>query len=226
MGENFYEIPLVEIPLSSNLGVLMKNSFKAFIAALFIASIGSASASVVTFNSLAADNADSVGVSYLENGLTFTSSISQPSLYHWGFGNGVINADSSGATLWESFWGERLIVTKTGGGDFFLNSIDLAELMNTGSSKNIDFFYTDGSGSHTKTLTYDGLVGLQTFGLNLLVDSFSLTQQPSPGFQLDNVNFTDINSDPSNNVPEPVSLALFGLGFISLSATRKRFNSK
>ncbi|MDP2371357.1 PEP-CTERM sorting domain-containing protein [Rhodoferax sp.] len=183
------------------------------VAALF----GPAQAAVVTFAPLtsASQGPAGDGTTYLESGLTFTSSVvSSSALYHWGTTQSF-NADPTGATLFQNFPGQSLIVTQTGGGDFFLNSFDLADAYNTGAASVILFTYTDGTGTYSSNLTLDSLIGLQTFSFGMTVSSFSL-RQDSPYFQIDNVVFN------GGHVPEPTSLALLGLGLIALRLGKRK----
>lgn len=179
--------------------------------------VGSAQAAVVTFAPLTSASQGSAGdgTTYSEGGLTFTSStVSSSALYHWSTADSY-NADPTGATLFQNHPGQSVIVTQTGGGDFFLDSFDLADVYNTGAASVILFTYTDGTGTHSSNLTLDSLVGLQTFSFGMTVNSFSL-RQDSPYFQIDNVAFND------GNVPEPTSLALLGLGLVALRLGKRK----
>lgn len=179
--------------------------------------VGSAQAAVVTFAPLTSASLGPAGdgTTYLESGLTFTSSTVNPSaLLHWGTADSY-NADPTGVTLFQNYPGQSMIVTQTGGGDFFLNSFDLADVYNTGAASVILFTYTDGTGTHSSNLTLDSLVGLQTFSFGMTVNSFSL-RQDSPYFQIDNVAFND------GHVPEPTSLALLGFGLVALRLGKRK----
>lgn len=156
------------------------------------------------------------GTTYLENGLTFTSSISVPNaLFHWGTSQSF-NADPTGATLFQNYPFQSLIVTRTGGGSFTLESLDLADAFNFGDAGIIAFDWVDGDGAHSMNLTLDSLVGLQTFTLGLTgVTSFAL-RQDSPYFQIDNIVYD------ATVVPEPASWALMIAGFGMIGAAIRR----
>jgi hypothetical protein len=166
-----------------------------------------AAASTVTFDSTASENIGPTadGYSYSEAGLTFTSS-SHGELYHWGASD-PFNADAGGATLFQRFGQQSLAITRTDGGAFLLNSIDVAEVYNDGSIGAINYSWIDGGGSHAGVFDLDSLIGLQTFGLNLAgVTSFTI-DQAAPFFQIDNV-VSDVGG-----VPEASTWALMLLGF-------------
>lgn len=181
-----------------------------------------AEATVVDFSPLTNSGFTGVagtGVFYQEGGLDFTSSANNPlALLSWGT-SAAYSADPTGATLFQNVPGESIIVTRTGGGSFFLNSIDLADVFNEPHSGNVPFSYVDGGGSHSLILTLDNLLGLETFILNLPgVTSFTLSQAGSIWFQVDNI----VYDAPA--VPLPAALPLFasGLGLLGLAGWRRR----
>lgn len=199
----------------------MKSMLLASTVAVCAAFAMPAAAATVTFDSLAGLNSGPAGdgVTYAEAGLTFTSSPSAPGgshqLRYWGE-NETRNADPGGATLWQSWAGAYLTVTRTGGGSFDLASFDLADLFNTGSAGPLTLTWVDGGGAHEQVLNLDLTTGLQTFALNLSgVTSFSL-QQTSPYWQLDNVVFE------TGAVPEPGAWAQMILGFGAAGAALRR----
>lgn len=179
-----------------------------------------AAAATVTFTPLISPSAGTAGdgTTYLENGLTFTSSIaSSNALYHWGSSDSV-NADAGGATLFQNFPSHFITVTATGGGSFTLNSFDLADAYNAGGGGSVAFSWTDGSGTSTSFLALDNAIGLQTFTFNYTgVTSFSL-QQEAPYFQVDNIVF----NEATNAVPEPATWALMIAGFGLVGAAMRR----
>lgn len=188
---------------------------KAIAAAIMVCGLGAAHATTVTFTPLTSPDAGPAGdgTTYLEAGMTFTSSESNPlALVHWGEADSR-NADPGGATLAQNFPGESVIVTQTGGGSFFLQSFDLADLYNTGDAGYIEFSYADGSGTHDLLFKLDGEIGLQTFVLGFAgVTSFSL-RQDLPYFQLDNVVV---------GVPEPQTYVLMIAGLLAVGAMWRR----
>ena len=177
-----------------------------------------AQANTITFAPLTSTNSGAVGATYLEGGLTFTSGDGSPNgLYHWGTSQSF-NADPKGSTLFENHVGVDLVVTKTGGGSFNLDSFDLADAFNTGAASVIAFNYTDGTGAHSTNLTLDTNVGLQTFAFGYAgVTSFSL-RQDYPYFQLDNVTV--------NSVPEPETYALMAAGLLAMGFAARRKGGK
>lgn len=192
-------------------------SRKALAAGILLAGVlGVAQASVVTFEPLTSRRAGPAGdgTTYLEGGLTFTSSVVNPqALYHWGRRDPV-NADPTGATLFQNLPLESLSVTQTGGGAFDLYSFDLEDIYNSGAAGVIPFSYTDGSGTHSSSLTLDKKVGLQTFVFGYTgVTSFSLVQN-APYFQIDNIVTTPI--------PEPETYALMMAGLLAVAGAVRR----
>jgi len=196
----------------------MRRALQTLTAVMALAITPALHAGIVTFAPLTSSSSGPVGdgTTYSEAGLTFTSSFQNyQALYHWGTSEPA-NADPNGATLFQNYPGDLLTVTRTGGGAFFLNSFDLADVYNLGASAVIPFSYVDGSGSHNSNLLLDNLVGLQTFNFGFSLTSFSLTQNPYPYFQLDNVRFDE------TSVPEPTTLALLGLGIAAIGYQRRK----
>ena len=176
-------------------------------------------ATVVTFDSQATldPNVLGDGTTYSESGLTFTSSIVSPlALAQWGT-DSSFNADPDGATLFQNYPNEFLVVTLTGGGSFTLNAFDLADVFNSGAAGLIPFSYVDGGGTHNSFLSLDNRVGLQTLRFNLRgVTSFTLHER-APFFQIDNVVFND------SGTPEPGAWAMMLVGMGGAGAMiRKR----
>ena len=113
-------------------------------------------------------------------------------------------------------------MTKIGGGAFTFNTIDLADVYNYGSGGDVQFNFTFADSSTSSTVvSLDTLVGLQTFTFNLAnVAQVSWTPLSTQGnwIQLDNITV----DAGSNDVPEPTSIALLGLGLAALFAKRRK----
>jgi hypothetical protein len=197
---------------------------KPLIATALLAATGIAGAVTVNFDSLTTDQVFFFTTdTYKEAGFTFDSSIHSGgySLYTWGTPY-PIDADPVGATLLQDYPGYSIIVSRTGGGGFTLNSFDLADKENEGDSGQITMYYTDATGQHTQLLALDDTPGLQTFSFGYTgVTSFSLVQSAMPGFQVDNVNLDAVGPSPSA-VPEPQSLSLMLGGLLLLAGVARR----
>ena len=181
-------------------------------------------ADTVTFDELAGPQQTFMTLD--SGGLSFVNTSPRPdSLLVWDI-NSTNNADQGGATLSNNIVDTTTTVTLTGGGLFDFNSIDLADVFNSGGGGDIRFdFSFDGGGSSSSTVTIDNALGLETFTFNLTgLNSFAYTPLTTQGawVQVDNIVF----NNAIGAVPEPATWAFMiaGFGFIG-GAMRRRRNS-
>lgn len=179
-------------------------------------------AATVTFDALTSPLGGSSASTYEESGLRFASSDAQPTaLAHWG-ANDPRNADTGGATLFQSIPEAELVITRIGGGTFSIDSFDLADLDNAGNAGFIEYVYTDASGHHAGQLLLDELIGLQTFAFAHADLTKLRLFQNAPFFQIDNIRF---RIDGDQAVPLPAPWALLGVAGVvgfSLRNCRRR----
>ncbi|MBS0361191.1 MAG: PEPxxWA-CTERM sorting domain-containing protein [Proteobacteria bacterium] len=208
----------------------LKTIFAAGAAAAAIAMAGGASAAVVTFDSFrSATTIPAYGSHYSEAGLSFyvqSEGGADEEIGSFGY-DGVsapYDADPTGAAIFVNASSAKITITKTGGGTFDFDSIDLTDANNgqtPRSSYALNYSYVDGGGSHTGVFNLDSLPGLQTFAVGLTdVTSFTMftgntNANLGPGVQLDNVRF----DSALDAVPEPISWALMICGFGLAGAT-------
>jgi len=130
--------------------------------------------------------------------------------------------------------GQPVTMTKTGGGTFSLNSVDVAELWLPGESLN-DFFYVyitanqSGGGSLSMLVTLDGIRdgagGVPDFQLVTFSGWTNLTDVTFTGRNAAGA-FGDYSIDnivvDGSNVPEPAGLLLMALGAVAVIARSRR----
>ncbi|WP_235889332.1 PEPxxWA-CTERM sorting domain-containing protein [Glacieibacterium frigidum] len=187
-----------------------------FCAGLLVLCASQASAAVVGFDALISPTFSAVASPYSEGGLTFSVARTESdALGSWGQ-DSEYNGDRGGATLLPNY-GDRLTVTKTGGGVFDLASFRLGDVYNQGVAGYINASFTDASGTFSEVLRLDLNPGLERFVINrTALLSFSL--QYNPSFQID-----DIAYDMATSVPEPASWAMMLGGFgVAGAALRRR----
>jgi len=183
-----------------------------------------AQAGIITFESLAHNDDLTVdhGATYTENGFLFTNIATEiesgfaPSLAT--LGTEAYGFSGSTAMLNDNYEGIT-IFTKLDGNAFSFNSIYLTELYPTGDTFDVIFNAQREDGSSIfQTLTLDGLIGREkfVFGSDFSdVIAVSWAQGGNDFHQFDNVN-----------VPEPMSLLLFGSGLLTLLGVRKKGQMK
>jgi hypothetical protein len=187
-------------------------------AAGILVAAGSASATIINFNDLttAGTTLQSVGHSINESGFNFTE---QGSNGFFVFQTG--ESRFPGATaLFDNTIGGLTTLSKIGGGQFNLASIDLANLNFAGADSATFTGLKNGQTVATQTVNFDSFQHLTTEALTGFtgVDAVQFVQN-TPFFQFDNLVVDDAVA-----VPEPASLALFGvgLGFGGIVLRRRR----
>jgi hypothetical protein len=188
-------------------------------AAGILIAAASASATTINFNDLttAGTTVQSVGQSINESGFNFTE--------QGAFGFAVFQTGESrfpGATaLFDNTVGGLTTLSKIGGGQFNLTSIDLANLNFVGADSATFTGLKNGQTVATQTVNFNSFQHLTTEALTGFtgVDAVQFVQNTQPFYQFDNLVVDD-----TTPVPEPASLALFGvgLGFGGIALRRRR----
>jgi hypothetical protein len=199
--------------------------------ACLIASGVASAGVVIDFNGVANGAANVAAPSpYVEDGFSLTTGTAGD-LFSWARPS-ANNADPTGATMSDAFAALTNSLTKNGGGAFRFNSIQLADLFNDQQQSNkqtvLFTFALAGGGTTTRTVNTDGLAGLQTFTFNDVADVLSASWKASSGtstsglataLQFDNIV---LDGGPPVSVPEPMSLALVGIGLAALRVNKRK----
>ena len=164
-----------------------------------------------------------------DQGYLFTSdaAISSIAFVSWG-SSGAYSSLTAGqpqpdgtATLADDYYSATTTLTKAGGGAFNLDSIDFADLYNSGAALNITFDFTSTSGSGVRSYTLDSLAGLETVYFNLS-DLLSISwsgNSPSSALQWDNVRVSSVAATP---LPAALPLFLSAVAALGFAAKKRR----
>lgn len=209
--------------------------------ALALSAAMPAAAQTVDFNDLATYAYSETTSPLSDGGYTFaaTSTLKQTARFLvWGYGQGadtdgtwIFNVDHAihGASLGIDTGADGMVITKTGGGSFLLNSLDFNNIYNSVYPGDLTLTITFGdSSTQARTVSLDGAIGMQTEVFNL-EDVVSVAIQAVSTqanlFQIDNlVTNQRVAGDPPREgaVPEPASWVMMLMGFGALGATLRR----
>lgn len=125
---------------------------------------------------------------------------------------------SGSVSPFANFFGDRVDMTKIGGGSFDVISIDLADVFMSATGGTIEFVGTHSNATTTtvNVVLTDGS-SLDTYMLAGMTDLVNLRWGNLDGStnQFDNINL-------GSTVPEPASLAVLGLGAFALLRKRRK----
>lgn len=151
----------------------------------------------------------------------------QPSPYLVWARDNPFNADPGGATLLNIDGRGNTSFTRTAGGTFTVNSVDLATFYNddgTGFARGVTFRFLIGAVFESQSFLLAPRGGLQRFTFDRAgVTAFVI--DPDSSLQFDNVTF---DAAPVSSVPEPTtwSLLIAGFGLIGVAMRRINFATK
>ncbi|MDY6949509.1 MAG: PEP-CTERM sorting domain-containing protein [Pseudomonadota bacterium] len=207
---------------------------------------GLANAEIITFDDVVSGEA--IETQANSQGYHFAST----HMHTYGCGHWDIQSSNGTTHLgYESGRGGPISMTRQDGGVFSLLSLDVSEFSpNAGGDRpNAEFLriigtWLDGSTASLDLVLDDikadgvgGVVDFEHFTLpslftnvvSLVFEGLRFTSREGLGFaggvaidNLDVVNGVVATDPPSTNVPEPATLALFGLGLIGMGAARRR----
>ncbi|MCW8090689.1 hypothetical protein [Alteromonas sp. ASW11-130] len=196
--------------------------------AMFLGSSFTINATIIDFEGVADDSEFVPAMSHVEDGYTLTSSSSiGPISGIFGAGEPHSNTNGSAIFGWCTFCelGHVISLQRIDRGSFDFLSFDVANLDPEGDIGIVDItgFFTDGrivtasvNFSTVWTTEFLNWTGLDQ--VDFQSPLFPLIPEVEPGLLLDPA----IDNLVMARVPLPTSMALFGLGFILLSASRAR----
>jgi hypothetical protein len=194
---------------------------KRFLLATVLAVAGfNANAAVIDFDQLTGSGIPDRGTHYAEDGFQLDTTGIFKSIqsddYRYDGSVGFFNDTINGITK----------LTKIGGGVFSLDSIDLDSL-NGGYQVTVNFIGTLLNGSTVSTsFRTNAADNLQTFSFDTSFDNVTSVAwaQASPFHSFDNIV---VNAGaPGAQVPEPGTVAMFGLGLMAFIAARRKSAKK
>jgi hypothetical protein len=225
----------------------VRKSILVLAAAMVLTSAAPGNAELLTFNDIPATESP-VTSSLAYGGFTFSSS----HFHTYGCGHLMYPLAQNASThlSFEADRGGPITMARENGSAFSLASIDVAEMYNTAYlyHPNAELLRISGVTSGSTAVSYslyldgvnDGFDGLNQYGAEdfqhfvlpaVFDDLVSVTfsgwrlDGGSGSVALDNIEFelAPIGpAEPAGQVPEPASLALFGLGLLGFTATRRR----
>ena len=176
--------------------------------------------------SVANTGTNDVGDQYVESGFVLagtSTGLGTGSTEFARFGT-ISNRFTGSTALFSNTRGGLITLSEVDGNAFSLDSIDLAELNGNNVASTTFVGQLLGGGTTSQTFTLDGIAfGPETFTFD---DSFNsvtsvIWTQANPFHQFDNIAISEAVS--SSAVPEPTSIATFGIlfGFVALRRRRR-----
>jgi hypothetical protein len=188
---------------------------KHFAAAVLALATSSSMAAVITFDSLAKDS-DKLAVvgNYEEAGFSVNGPLAT-------IGSQFAGAYAGSASLFLANPGNVATLAKVDGGTFSLKAIDLSPLAPSwyGGGASVTFTgNVHGGGTLSQTFTVGSALGFGTFAFSGFDQLDSVTWVQVASYH----QFDNIVVDAPAAVPEPASLALFGVALAGIAALRRK----